>query len=170
MGARGPAPEPTALRVIKGNPGKRPLNRREPSPDCESPECPEHVRSDPVALAEWERLVPILLGMRVLTSGDGLILANLCLVHSNLIANLRRVRELNEGGKSGIGGIVIATSTGYLAPNQFYLNVKSAMDQELKLCRELGLTPSARTRINTVTEQKKPANAWEAHRSTAGGR
>jgi phage terminase small subunit len=91
-------------------------------------------------------------------------------VHSNLIANLRRVRELNEGGKSGIGGIVIATSTGYLAPNQFYLNVKSAMDQDLRLCRELGLTPSARTRINTVTEQKKPANAWETHRSTAGGR
>ena len=40
MGRRGFAPEPTVLKVIKGNPGKRPLNVREPKPKPIKPTCP----------------------------------------------------------------------------------------------------------------------------------
>src|SRR5579863_4705296 len=32
MGARGPAPKPTALVLLEGNPGKRPINKRQPQP------------------------------------------------------------------------------------------------------------------------------------------
>jgi P27 family predicted phage terminase small subunit len=31
--SRGPAPTPTHLRILKGNPGKRPLNKAEPKPE-----------------------------------------------------------------------------------------------------------------------------------------
>ena len=31
MGKRGPAPKPTALKVLQGNPGKRKLNDSEPT-------------------------------------------------------------------------------------------------------------------------------------------
>jgi hypothetical protein len=32
MGRRGPPPQPTKLRLLSGNPGKRPLPRAEPQP------------------------------------------------------------------------------------------------------------------------------------------
>ncbi|MCL5994484.1 MAG: hypothetical protein M1546_00320, partial [Chloroflexi bacterium] len=37
---RGPAPKPTALKVLAGNPGKRPLNGSEPQYPTELPTCP----------------------------------------------------------------------------------------------------------------------------------
>ena len=158
MGLRGFPPTPSALKVIRGNPGKRALNKREPRPQAKPPECPDYVKADPVALAYWEHYVPILMDMKVLTVADQTVLASLCLVHSHLILNLKKVRELNAAGDSGIAGIVIATKSGYLAPNQLYLNVQTAIEQELKLCRELGLSPSARTRINTVSNGPEDLN------------
>ena len=156
----GPSPQPTALKILRGNPGRRPLNKREPQPEAKPPECPDYVRADPVALAYWDHYLPILRAMKVITVADETVLASLCIVHSNLIANLQKVRELNASGPSGIAGIVIATKSGYLAPNQLYINVQTAMDQELKLCRELGLTPSARTRIHAVLDKAEPDDPW----------
>jgi P27 family predicted phage terminase small subunit len=82
MGLRGPAPKPTAIRIIDSNPGKRPLNGREPQPDAVEPRCPDHLDKD--ARKEWRRLVPILLRMRVLTEADGYSLANLCQAYSTM--------------------------------------------------------------------------------------
>lgn len=62
MGLRGPAPKPTALRIIEGNLGHRPLNQREPKPLVGEPDVPAHLSRD--AKKEWRRLVPILLAMR----------------------------------------------------------------------------------------------------------
>ena len=44
MGRRGPPPEPTPLKLWKGNPGKRPVNTREPVPRRDSPQCPDLAR------------------------------------------------------------------------------------------------------------------------------
>ena len=41
MGLREPAPIPTAIRIMEGNPGKRPLNGREPQPAAVEPRCPD---------------------------------------------------------------------------------------------------------------------------------
>ena len=149
MGYRGPSPQPTAVRTLNGNPSRRPINRAEPKPRVTAPACPAHVRQDSVAHKEWKRLLPILLRMKVLTEADGLVLANLCIVHSHLLLQLTKMREFNTQSKSGLAGMVIQTKSGYLALNQLYANVQGCMEQELKLCRELGLTPSARSRMNT---------------------
>ncbi len=156
MGDRGPSPQPTAVRLLNGNPSRRPINRSEPKPLEIAPACPAHVQEDDVAHAEWQRLLPILLRMKVLTEADGLVLANLCIVHSHLILQLSKMREFNAQSKSGLAGMVIQTKSGYLALNQLYSNVQACMEQELKLCRELGLTPSARSRMNT--EKSKGEN------------
>lgn len=156
MGLRGPAPKPTSVRILEGNRARRPLNPREPKPRPDAPKCPRYIRSDPVARKEWRRLVPILTRMKVLTEADGLVLANLCLAHSALLLNLAKMRELNAQGKSGLGGMVIQTKSGYLALNQIYANVQASMEQELKLCRELGLTPSSRSRVLAEKPADKP--------------
>ena len=54
MGLRGPAPKPTAIKRLEGNPGKRKLNEAEPTLTVGVPECPDYL--DEVAKREWGRL------------------------------------------------------------------------------------------------------------------
>ena len=72
----GRPPKPTALKVIQGNPGKRPLPKGEvkPAPGAEAP--PWLVA--PQARAEWERIAPRLLKLGLLTELDGEAFGLLC--------------------------------------------------------------------------------------------
>ena len=54
MATRGRKPTPTAIRELEGNPGKRPLNTREPHPERKAPACPKWL--EPEAKKEWRRL------------------------------------------------------------------------------------------------------------------
>ena len=40
MASRGRKPIPTAIKELEGNPGGRPLNKREPKPVKKAPRCP----------------------------------------------------------------------------------------------------------------------------------
>lgn len=73
---RGRRPIPTRLKMLTGNPGKRPLNGDEPRPDENIPECPPEL--GPVARAEWDRLVGELAALRLLTNLDRAALAAYC--------------------------------------------------------------------------------------------
>ena len=86
MGLRGPAPKPTAIKRLEGNPGKRKLNETEPKPTMGVPECPDYL--DDVAKKEWGRLTTILTAMKVLTEADYIALANLCQAYSTLMLSL----------------------------------------------------------------------------------
>ena len=52
---RGRRPKPTRLKMLTGNPGKRPLNGNEPRPAPAVPDCPAEL--GPLARTEWNRLV-----------------------------------------------------------------------------------------------------------------
>ena len=73
MGARGPAPKPTAIKRLQGDRGKRPLNEREPTLPPGVPDCPDHL--DEVARRERARVSSLLLRMRVVTEADYIGLA-----------------------------------------------------------------------------------------------
>ena len=73
---RGRRPKPTRLKVLTGNPGKRPLNANEPRPEAATPECP--VELGPVARREWDRMVGELAPLRILTHLDRAALAAYC--------------------------------------------------------------------------------------------
>jgi len=73
---RGRRPTPTRLKMLTGNPGKRPLNQDEPRPEANIPECPPEL--GPVARAEWDRLVGELAALRLLTNLDRAALAAYC--------------------------------------------------------------------------------------------
>ena len=47
-------PTPTAIKELEGNPGKRPLNTKEPKPEKKAPSCPKWL--EPEAKKEWRRL------------------------------------------------------------------------------------------------------------------
>lgn len=40
MALQGRKPKPTALKILEGNPGKRKLNAKEPTPLKKAPKCP----------------------------------------------------------------------------------------------------------------------------------
>jgi len=64
---RGRRPKPTRLKVLIGNPGKRPLNSNEPHPEVALPDCPPEL--GPVARQEWERMTAQLAPLRAVIRG-----------------------------------------------------------------------------------------------------
>ena len=98
--------------------------------------------------------------MGVLTEADGPTLALYCMAYSDLVLNLEAVRRLNAESEDKTGGHVKATKTGYLAPNQFQLNVRLYREEIIKLAREFGFTPSSRSRIQVGTDRAIPDDPW----------
>src|SRR3954452_16994744 len=109
MGLRGPPPKPSSVRVLEGNPARRPLPANEPRPLPGEPEIPAHL--DREARKERKRLVPILLSMRVLTVADGVALGNLCHAYSILI---QAHKAMEKAATAGGSGLLMKTPSGYV--------------------------------------------------------
>ena len=65
----GRKPKPTALKLLTGNPGKRPLPENEPQPKGEVV-CQDFVSQDPASKRIWDQHAPTLEAQGVLTSWD----------------------------------------------------------------------------------------------------
>ncbi len=149
MGARGPAPKPTALRKLEGNPGKRALPKNEPQPEIGVAECPAWLSAD--AQAEWQRVAPELARLGILALIDAMTLAAYCEAFS------RWKQAVEMMGKDGI---VFVTVAGYVAQHPAVGIANKAMAEMLKFGRELGLTPSARGRMS-IPGEAAPADPME---------
>ena len=69
-------PTPTALKLLKGNPGKRPLNKLEPRPRLRVPRVPSHL--DDAGEVEWYRVVKELKVLGLVSGMDRAALAAYC--------------------------------------------------------------------------------------------
>ena len=130
-------PKPTALKILQGNPSKRKI-RPEPSAPAGAPPMPKRLTAEPVAVAKWRELVPILLSMGVLTTGDGEALATLCEVHAAAQSCLLELRA---------GGVVMKTDLGGVKPNPAGPLFRALVALQATLMGKFGLTPSSRTRL-----------------------
>ena len=68
--------KPTALKVVEGNPGKRPLNEAEPETVPASGDPPAWLQEN--GRKVWEELAPVALEMGVLTKADEELFAHAC--------------------------------------------------------------------------------------------
>ena len=143
MASRGRKPKPTAIKLLEGNPGCRPLNRTEPKPTG-VPVCPDWLEEE--AKAEWERMGGILADMGVLTEVDTMTFAGYCQAYA-------RWKEAEEFISQH--GSIIRTPNGYLQQVPQVSIAQTNLKIMLKFCEEFGLTPSARSRIsaNKSTEE-----------------
>ena len=136
MATRGRKPKPTALKLLEGNPGKRPINEHEPVPPKGTVKCPTWL--EPEAKKEWKRLAPSLEAMGVLTQADLTAFAGYCQAY----ASWKEAEEFISQH-----GSIFQTPSGYV---QQVLQVSIAQ-QNLKImqsfCSEFGLTPATRARI-----------------------
>lgn len=151
MGLRGPAPKPTSIRILEGNPGKRRINHNEPKPLDIPPDCPRHL--DKVAKREWKRLVPVLQRMRVLTEADQIALANLCQTYSTMIQAQEQLSK---------SGILYKTKSGYIQQSPLLGIVNSSIEIINRLSREFGLTPASRSRIEVEQGENSRIDSIEA--------
>ncbi len=137
MGRRGPAPKPTILKVLQGNPGHQKLNRREPRPRQITPKPPIHL--DARARDYWDALVPELERIPgLLTAVDGTALAAYCQACSEWEQADLAVQE---------HGLTTDTGHGIFARPE--VRIRDTAAKRMKaFAAEFGLTPSSRSRIN----------------------
>ena len=75
MSNAGRPPKPTALKILQGNPGRRPLNESEPKFAADNLTCPGWLTS--AARREWRRIVKAM-PHGLATEGDRAALASYC--------------------------------------------------------------------------------------------
>lgn len=148
MGRRGPAPTPTAIKKLRGNPGKRPLNRAEARPAGRIPSAPRWLSKE--GKKEYRKLARLLLGTGLLTEIDGVALAMMC----EALDVYRRAKEA-----MGEERVFVVSDKGNSYQHPALGVMSSARGEVLKWAREFGMTPSARSRIAVETEREEESLA-----------
>lgn len=136
MGHRGPAPTPTNIINLRGNPGKRATNKNEPKPKPGA-SCPAWL--DEVARKEWRRIAPELKRLKLLTLVDRTALAAYCQSYSRWYEAEQVVLDEGMTIKTKLGNVIQHPAVGI---------ANQAMKQMYKFMAEFGMTPAARTRIS----------------------
>ncbi len=144
----GPKTKPTALKLVTGNPGHRPLNEREPKPRADMPTCPSWL--DREAKAEWKRQAPELYAVGVLTVVDGSVLAAYCEAFSLWKrASIRLQHQARNDDKVLAEAILVTTKSGNVILNPLQGACNVARRDMVRLAAELGLTPSSRANLES---------------------
>jgi len=136
MGKRGPAPKPTALRVLHGDRKDR-INDREPKPRAALPEPPEGMSS--IAREVWDYTITELGHMRIATAADRDALVAYC----ESVAMHRRASALVASGD-----LLIEGQRGNLVRNPAVQMMRDAAATMKSFAAEFGLTPRARAEIS----------------------
>jgi P27 family predicted phage terminase small subunit len=134
---RGRKPDPADVKRHKGNPGRRPINEREPQYERIDPATPAEL-TDPTARAEWDRLVPTL---QHVTTADRSTLLAYCLKYAQWVA-LETAAASGEFLVPGAHGGKVANPLINMANKAYALFLRASV--------ELGLTPSQRPRVSTI--------------------
>lgn len=155
---RGRKPKPTHLKVIAGNPGKRPLNPLEPIPARNLPSPPSELNGD--ARVEWGRVSEELYRMGLLTGVDRAALAAYCQAYGRWVQAERTIAEMAK--KDALtGGLLVKTTNGNAIQNPLVGIANKAMADMMRYAAEFGMTPSARSRIHAEAPQEQdPADSY----------
>jgi P27 family predicted phage terminase small subunit len=129
------------MKVLAGNPGKRPLNIAEPRPEPAIPDCPPELND--VARREWNRLATELGPLRVVTNLDRGALAAYCGAYALWAEAMEAVQKF---------GAMIKSPSGYPVQSPYLAIANRQTDIMLRIASEFGLTPASRSRIATPAD------------------
>lgn len=145
---------PTSLRLIRGNPGKRPIPPGEPKPTAVAPPMPSNL--DPIARREWKRLAAPFVTLGILTAADGMAFAELCTSYATSVRIRMALKEcgyklltekhsfLESEGKDGRSDEVMTVE---VKINPLFAQQRLASQTLRFWCQEFGTTPSSRGKI-----------------------
>ena len=153
---RGRKPKPVALRLLEGNPGKRPLPEGR-GHAAATPTCPSHL--DAEAKKEWRRVVKELQAVGLLARVDRAALAAYCQLWARVVKLEGVVQRTGEvltdkvvkrhyGRKNEAGvaeEIVHERTKFYRSP--YAIELQACYERLHSFLSEFGLTPSSRARL-----------------------
>ncbi len=148
-----PRPTPTRLKILNGNPGQRKINKKDPSLRMRSaiPAKPQLLR-DKRAKDEWTRITDMLRGAGIITEVDQKILLMYCNTFS-----LYREAELDI-----IKNGMYTTYDSGPKTNPAVTILHKTRTDIIRMLIEMGLTPSARSRIIALDEGDNPKESLES--------
>ena len=148
---RGAKPKATVLKLITGNPGRRPLNQKEAKPPAVIPDPPELMKG--AALDEWKRVTPLLADVGLIAKLDRAIIAAYCMAWARWI-DCERMLETT--------GLIVKAPNGYPMYSPYLSASNKALDQVRQLSEQIGLSGSSRSRIKTndPASEADPAEAF----------
>ena len=172
----GPSKKPTKLKKLEGNAGKRSLPEKEPAPSIEikSPICPAYLKGP--ARQEWNRIVPELHRLGLLTVIDQAAIEVYCSYFQQWkeaeaeLARMRREfrdalkrRKKDPRSKEKLpsNGLVATTSNGNSIMEPMLSVKKQAAEMMHKFLIEFGMTPASRTRTAGVVDSRKSKSPME---------
>jgi len=140
----GPPPQPLALRLLRGNTGKRrvPVERVKPTPGAP---CPAQLSA--AAKREWKRVTPELRRLGLLAQIDRAALAAYCEAWADFEWAIREAR----GGRR-----ITTAGNGTRILHPAMIIKRQAMDKIRQFAAEFGFTPAARARIEIVGAEEEP--------------
>jgi len=156
--ARGRRPLPTAVKELRGNPGKRPRNLNEPQLEVGDPEMPAGLSVG--AKQEWDAMVPHLKKMGVLTPVDRAALAGYCYAFDIFLRANQEIEQFGLFLKTPImgrkGTAEEGTIIAYITEkNPAVAVANEALKTKKSFLTEFGMTPASRSKLH-VEKPKAP--------------
>ena len=154
MARRGPAPTPTNLKKLRGNPGKRKVPRKKIPGTGEPATCPDWL--SPEAKLEWSRILPLLAKMGLTDAADQMTLASYCQCAAEVMI---ATKQLNKEGR--VMTIVVRDRKGKkvgtrIGTNPAVVVLRESLGKLRQYLVEFGLSPAARARIEV--DRDKPGD------------
>ena len=146
MGVRGPAPKPDVIKKLEGNPGKRPLNDKDPFKMSygETPKPPKKLMKD--AKKAWERLAPLMAANGLLTPMTIDYFAEVCQWYARYTVVERKVMEEGDQGVYKTQ----SSESGYMSQHPLIMQMNQYYDKWEKGIKEFGMTPMSWSRYMSI--------------------
>jgi P27 family predicted phage terminase small subunit len=138
---------PTYLKILRGNPGCRPLERDQLQPDIPLalPDAPSFLTG--YAQDEWYRLSEELHALRLLTNIDTTVLAAYCQSYKQWRQAVEALNEMEQLDLT-TKGLLVKGKDGLLVENPLVITANKASINMVRYAGEFGLSPAARIRFS----------------------
>jgi P27 family predicted phage terminase small subunit len=145
----GPPPTPLHLRLLKGNPGKRPLPAAEPRPEIapEVPDPPDFLTG--CARDEWYIVAEQLMRLGMLTKVDLPALGAYCHAYQTWRTAAEAIAKM-AAGDPVMSGLLVKGRDGDVAQNPLVPIARKAAQDMLRFAAQFGLTAAARARLGAA--------------------
>jgi len=150
----GTKPIPSALKLVHGNPGHRPINPNEFKPLSGAPKCPRHVTGE--ARREWIRLVKEFAAVGLLTGVDRGMLAMMCTAWGDHVKARDMMAKAEQQGGSGM---FVKSPNNYPMQSPWMAVSNKSLELYCRLAVEFGMSPSSRTRVQNAPVMPATAQA-----------
>jgi P27 family predicted phage terminase small subunit len=144
----GRRPKPSKLRALQGIPSHK-LAKNEPEPLEIEPAMPPSLSDR--AREVWKAAVDQLVPLGIVTETDGAVLGIFCQATADVEEHQQHIEDHGRYQHS---------AKGHATRHPANILLREALDRQLRSAIELGLTPSARTRVKVAPKKGDGLGQW----------